>query len=510
MNRRTFVRSALLTTSYSLGVKGGDLLGQENSDSASRHVISVRPTAEAGDLPHFWEECVGSDRAAVGLRQQWLSDLERTKRDVGVKSVRFHGLFNEEMGVWPAGAKSPNFLYVDTVFDAMLERGIHPLVELSFMPVGLASGTQTAFFYRGNATPPKDMAQWGELVKALATHCIDRYGIEEVAKWNFEVWNEPNLRFFWSGTQQDYFELYKCSAKVLKSINARLRVGGPSTAQTAWIGDMIEFCSAQDVPLDFISTHIYPDDIQSKVFGEGFHYPFEEVIPRALEQVDAKIKTSKLPKLPLYITEWSSQNPAFIAHTMKGCRGLAEVMSYWTFDSVYEELGIAKSFLNNSFGLIGNRGVPRPSFYTFALLHKLGEKQVQCGGGPILATSRPDGSLAIMIWNLIPQTPGVRSSSGDPALQTSAQYSTLGKETEIVLRIEGEHRHRRGSLTRVDDLNGNFVRAYKEMGSPAYPTTEQIEDLKKKSEPKPEPVALSRSEELTIVIPANGVALLEL
>jgi xylan 1,4-beta-xylosidase len=72
-----------------------------------------------------------------------LKDLEAVKKAAGIKSIRFHGLFNDEMGVWPTGAKQPNFLYVDMAYDAMLDRGLKPFVELSFMPGALASGTRS-------------------------------------------------------------------------------------------------------------------------------------------------------------------------------------------------------------------------------------------------------------------------------------------------------------------------------------------------------------------------------
>ena len=86
-------------------------------------------------------------------------------------------------------------------------------------------------------------------------HWIGRYGVREVRNWFFEVWNEPNLEQFWTGTQQDYFELYRRTAATIKGIDARLRVGGPATAANAWIRDFIEYCRGANAPLDFISTH---------------------------------------------------------------------------------------------------------------------------------------------------------------------------------------------------------------------------------------------------------------
>ena len=147
---------------------------------------------------------------------------------------------------------------------------------------------------------------------------------------------------FWAGTQAQYFGLYRQSAIALKSIDKQLKVGGPATAEPEWVPDFLNFCDSQEVPIDFVSTHVYLDDPQRKVFGTDHHYPFEEVTPRALTMLKAQIKASKFPDLRLLLTERSTQNPAFIAHTIKSSVGLADMLPYWTFDNVYEELGIPK------------------------------------------------------------------------------------------------------------------------------------------------------------------------
>ena len=99
-----------------------------------------------------------------------------------------------------------------------------------------------------------------------------------------------------------------------------------------------------------------------------------------------------MPHLPVWITEWSSQNPAFIADTMKNCIGLAEAMSYWTFSNVFEENGVPSGIFNGTFGMLDQWGIARPSLHTFSLLHKLGENRLRTSDGPVLATRRADGS----------------------------------------------------------------------------------------------------------------------
>lgn len=92
------------------------------------------------------------------------------------------------------------FYNVDVVYDYLVELGLKPVVELSFMPAAIANCTgpngacveaDYAFndpgSYKGLRRPPKDFNDWYLLVKALVTHFVERYGIDEVSSWSFEV-----------------------------------------------------------------------------------------------------------------------------------------------------------------------------------------------------------------------------------------------------------------------------------------------------------------------------------
>ena len=118
------------------------------------------------------------------------------------------------------------------------------------MPETLASGSKTVFHYHANVTPPKDYKKWASLIKKLISHWIERYGLDEVSHWFFEVWNEPNLKAFGTGKQKDYFKLYRHTVAAIKSIDASLKVGGPATAQNAWIAEFLTFCEKNDLAAD--------------------------------------------------------------------------------------------------------------------------------------------------------------------------------------------------------------------------------------------------------------------
>src|SRR5215510_772312 len=230
------------------------------STAVAQRTISVDYAQVKGPRNDFFQQVVGAGRAAEGLRTAWLRDLAVVHRECGFKYIRFHGLLQDEMAVYREdrnGAPVYNFQYIDELYDAILNAGMKPFVEFSFMPQALASGNKTIFWWKGNITPPKSYDKWGQLIEMLVKHWTARYGVNEVKQWYFEVWNEPNLDIFWSGNQADYFRLYETTARAIKNISADYHVGGPATAGRAWIREMIDFASRNKVPLDFISTHDY-------------------------------------------------------------------------------------------------------------------------------------------------------------------------------------------------------------------------------------------------------------
>lgn len=300
-------------------------------------------------FPHFWEHTVGSGHATLGLRADWQAQLKRARRDLGMRYVRFHGLLSDDMGTLIAegDALFYSFFNADQIFDFLLSIGMKPFVELSFMPSALSSGDQTVFHYRANVTPPKDPALWSVLIRKLAAHWIDRYGIDEVRQWFFEVWNEPNLTAFGSGKQDEYFELYRYTVEALKSVDKELKVGGPATAGNAWVDDFIAYCAGNGLPVDFISTHHYPTDAFGKP-GDDTETQLAKSTRSVLREQTRAVR-KQAGTLPVYYTEWcTSSNPrdpmhddpyaaAFIVKTILEAAGLVQGYSYWTFSDIFEE-----------------------------------------------------------------------------------------------------------------------------------------------------------------------------
>jgi xylan 1,4-beta-xylosidase len=468
--------------------------------------IVVDATAPGRPLPHFWERMFGSGRAVLSLRESYRDDLRAVRKITDFRYVRFHAIFHDEVGLYSEDKKSDepvyNFSYIDQIYDGLLANGVRPFVELSFMPEKLASNElRQTFWYRPFVSPPKDYARWDALMTAFARHLIERYGIEEVSQWYFEVWNEPNLDF-WGGNprQSTYWTLYDHTARSLKAVDTRLRVGGPATAQAAWVAAFIEHCHKEHVPADFTSTHVYGDDTAQDVFGTTEKISRGHMVCRAVKKVHEEIRASAMPTLPLI---WSEFNASFtnypyvtdapymgpwLAETIRQCDGLVQDMSYWTFSDVFEEGGVVKKPFYGGFGLLAAGGIPKPSFNAFALLQQLGEERFAPDTEGALLTRRHDGALVLAVWNYRD------SKSSDPAVRkVTLEMRHNDASTAAVQSIDGEH--------------GNVNAAYAKMGAPRYPTREQLATLRAAAAL---PAAVTRplaGGALTLDIPPDGLTL---
>ena len=449
----------------------------------------------------------GSGRAVLALWDSYRRDLRDVKQITGFRYVRFHAIFHDEVGVYDEDAQGHplyNFSYVDQIYDGLLAGGVRPFVELSFMPSKLAAKDALfPFWYKPNVSPPKDWAKWDDLISQFARHLVERYGIEEVSQWYFEVWNEPNIDF-WAGNpkQATYWDLYEHSARAIKAVSSRLRVGGPSTAQAAWVDAFLQHCAEKHIPVDFASTHVYGNDRSQDVFGTDEIIPRNRMVCRAVKKVHGQIRASPLPHLPLIWSEFNTSYKAepgvldtpymgpWLAETIRQCDGLVEVMSYWTFSDVFEEQGVAQTLLYGGFGLIAPGGIPKPSFNAFKVLHRLGEQRIELPADAALLTRRNDGSLVLAVWNYVPP-------------------DQTGADTTITLRFKGTSAAR-ALISRVDSAHGDMRAAYEKMAAPRYPTPAQLQELRKAAAlPVPEERKIKNGE-LTLALPASGLAVIEL
>ncbi len=427
--------------------------------------VTVDASQPAGALDRPWRPVIGSEHLSqlhydgapgdVNIGQEFGEALRLAHAELGVGAVRAHAILHDELAVYREldGQPVHDFAGIDRVYDTLLALGLRPVVELSFMPAALAADPgKTVFVYQAHVSPPRDWDRWEALVGDLVAHLVDRYGRDEVRSWAFEVWNEPNLAVFWSGTREEYLRLYQTTARAVKSVDPGIRIAGPASAAAGWIDELLAFCAETGTPLDILTTHTYgnlPLDLRDALERHGF--------PR---------------DLPIWWTEWGVNathfNPlhdspfaaAFLVSGMAGVMGRLESLAYWVVSDHFEELGRPTALLHGGFGLLSVGNLRKPRWWALHMLESLGDErvcvEVEGDGARSLvdgiATRLPGGGLRVLVWNA---TIDHAKANGDPLLDRRLLLSLRGL-------ADGPWTVRH---YRVDEQHSNIAREWRAMAN---------------------------------------------
>ena len=244
-------------------------------------------------------------------------------------------------------------------------------------------------------------------------------------------------------------------------------MGGPATAQAAWVDAFIAHCKKANVPFDFVSTHVYGNEDPKDVFGRKLPILRRDMVARSAKKVFDQVNTSSAPKTPII---WSEYGPTYmnqtdvtdsafmgpwLANNIRECDGLVNIMSYWTFSDVFEEQGVVKTPFYGGFGLIAERQLPKASFWVFDLLHRLGDSRILNTSENALVTQRGDGTFVVALWNY--------AEPGENVLPKSFSLSGKGLKSYRMRFIGPGH--------------GSVLEDWRKMGSPVSPTPIQARAL---------------------------------
>jgi xylan 1,4-beta-xylosidase len=456
-----------------------------------------------------WKHTAGSGHAALALRHDWRKQLKKCHQELGFEHVRFHGILSAPMDTLTIQMDQPlySFFNANSIMDYLREIGMRPFVELSFMPRALSSGDKTVFKYQANVTPPRDYTDWATLIDKLVRNWVDRYGLNEVRQWYFEVWNEPNLENFWTGGREKYFQLYRVTVETLKNIDASLHVGGPATAANAWIPEFVEFCETNHLPADFISTHQYPTD----AFGEPGDDTETQLAKskRSIMRDHVREVVKNAAGKPVYYTEWNtSSNPrdtlhdqpfaaAFVVKTLMEVCEYVQGYSFWTFSDIFEENYFPSKPFHGGFGLLNLYGIPKPIYRAYELLSQLGTEKLEVQGshGTVDAWAwRGENSVQLVLTN-----------------HALPRHSIESHEVQFTLRHFAPPKS--AWVARIDEDHANPRRLWQAMGEPEYLKPYQVERLIEASSVTPTPQSWKQQNEdivLHVSLPPHAVAMVTL
>jgi xylan 1,4-beta-xylosidase len=443
--------------------------------------VRVVASGDAGELARPWRPMIGSEHLSHavstdttggrGIGEELSAALKAAHDELGVATVRAHGILCDDLGVYREVDGDPvhDFSGVDRVYDHIRSLGLYPVVEISFMPHDLASDPdKTVFEYGAIVSPPKDWQRWYDLVRDLTAHLVDRYGIDEVVEhWSFEVWNEANLEVFWSGTPEEYMKMYDVTVAAVRSVDPRLKVGGPSSAAAGWVEELLAHVERSGAPLDFVSTHTYgspPLDFRPSLERYG--------------RAGTPIWWTEWGVTPTHFNEVSDAvfSGVFLLRGMASAMDRIESLSYWVVSDHFEELGRPPALLHGGFGLRTVGELRKPRWWALALLERLGETRLPVaasGDGAdslveSLAARDGSGEVSVLVWNMtLDQT----KAAGEPSLDRPVTVAVEGLDPGAAYTLSHE---------RVDQDHSNIAGVWGELreADQAWPTDEQWDRLR--------------------------------
>jgi xylan 1,4-beta-xylosidase len=177
-------------------------------------------------------------------------------------------------------------------------------------------------------------------------------------------------------------------------------------------------------------------------------------------------------------------------------------MSYWTFSDVFEEQGVVRTPFYGGFGLLAEDDIPKPALNAFAMLHQLGDRRIPVDSDAALATTQADGSIIVALWNYAPPYGTGANYTPPPA--------NVGPSKTFHLQLDGIAQDVSGKLWRLDADHGNVIKAFDAMGRPAFPSRNQISQLRVAGEPSPPQQIMVKGGALNVTIPPQGLVVIKI
>lgn len=517
--------------------------------------FEVRKNMPVKHFNKHWQFCVGSGEASLALRTDYVRQLKQVHDELGIRYVRFHGIFDDNMNVVTSLQKilgtdggreilEYNFQTIGLAYDNVLSCGMKPFVELSFMPSLLAKNDDRTMFYnRFHISPPGSYETWADFIRCFIRFLLHRYGEEEVESWYFEVWNEPDLFNFFSGKKADYYRLYETTARAVKEVDPRLRVGGPATSGSKWVRSFVEFCRKGQVPVDFISTHQYAGDplggvemteeleqdnmyfdlsgiwrfdlIDALPEGasvlEGYRTQMpdrseQELLPDDTFVKHAEYVRKEAGNLPLIYTEWN-ENSTFSAYTNDtrkvaaydvktalAVENLIDASSIWCFSDIFDEYHHFKEEFHGGFGLLSNSGIPKPVYYALREMAKLGDERILIENMtetkneiPIeIAAFRKSNEIQIVLYRLCMKQIDSPKETAEVSVELSAPPVSV-------------------RCVRIDEDHGNPLKYWEEKGRPEYLNPAEVREIINETEARGEELPFAYQDGNLVVSAELGI-----
>ncbi len=465
-------------------------VSNKNATSSSENTITrvmdagtINLKSETIPLTHNFHNVISVGSAKQLLYQEVQEMLRNVQKNIRYNYVKFDGILSAEMMAYtiqPDGSMHYTFTLVDKIIDFMLSVGLRPLCQFS------VSATHT-------------MEQWENLINSFVRHFVSRYGLEEVRKWLFCIWNDPVAQ----SNNTLFFEMYRLTYQTIKSIDNGFFLGTPSlnisiTEESGWASDFFLFCKNNKCPADFLNIqfhnvglHLSPDTKTESASLLEDPYGFTKFI----NKIKFLLKKYNMQTMPIYLTEWDltiSHRAPINDTCFKACYLVKNLLenydrldsySYGYLTDFIEFLPIPNELYHGGPGMFTYNGIPKAHYNAFRFLNRLGDKLIGKGDGYFI--TKKESRIIILAYNYEHYSNSFTSisPSGD---SNENRYTPFTEMRNVEFRVEFSNLSNDKCLVRERFINQSYGSSYDtwvQMGNQPLYHEEDLDLLRQQSQP---------------------------
>ena len=382
-------------------------------------------------LRHTWRTLLDVGRAADLLIGTVQDMVRQVQRDIGYTYIKLGGVLSDELRLCFRGMDGKlvfSFTYLDKVLDFLREVGLRPLMQLSFMPEALARDPNKKIF--GHlVSEPTELSEWVELVTSVTRHVLERYGREEVRRWLFTVWTQPETPQFMYAFSSDnaFCRFYQCTYAAVKGCDDALTFGAPASYYIVqpgyhnWYLHFLGWCSENGCTPDFLSFVYYdttlvngPQKGQSGKEAFGFVGSMQlnqatDGFQKFVDQLLAETRRQLGWEGPIYLTEWNSSpsqqdllndtcfKSCYIARSVLEHYDRLDSFGYHSLTDWMSEAPLPKEQFFGGLGLFTVDGIPKAAYQVLRMMRQLGDTLLGQGPGWFVTTG--EGGYQVILYN---------------------------------------------------------------------------------------------------------------
>jgi beta-xylosidase/AraC-like DNA-binding protein len=394
-------------------------LKTENDIFYQKKSIVIDVDARKGmDYEQPWGKVINLGFARDFVKGDFFNQINLLQKEAPFRYGRFQGLFGGDTAGGGEPRQGYNFVQTDRVINFLYDVKLIPFIELGLKPDMISGKHGEIVFEKNGEAKDIPVREYEKMVDKFLKHMVNRFGIQEIGRWYFEIWAPCGFALKYSKAEIDiYIEQFVRIRKIIKDIAPAALVGGPGynltrTEDLSIMAGILHALEERAACPDFFSLYAYsfseiPAESSDMNDISLLLWEKDENTKRIVWAKDFIQSTIPVVKR-FFVTEWnldySSRNrlhdslikAPFILQNCINAVGSIDILAYWTASDISAEYNDSSSILFGGPGLISRHGIRKPSFFAYHFLSQLGDTLLDKGEGYIVTVKSKNSYTAIV------------------------------------------------------------------------------------------------------------------